>query len=335
MHGYEHLVERLPKLVEEPTKHAPEYMQIRKVSQFLTQQGFCQSVNYAFLNKALQADVLGSDEERKALGLSGVQEIAVKNPISEDFAVMRMSTLASLVQNVSHNLRHGNLFGQLFEVGRGHYLNNGQYLEDLRLGFAMWGSEQALWSQKVPAVYRLKAYIENLLEVFVPGAKWQWKSLESPLAFLHPGQSVQLVLQGQPVGFVGATHPQKSKDLKWREDVAFAEINFSALFKSTKNIRFKTISAFPGVEKDLSFIVPKTLKAQDVEREITKAAGNLLTDVRVMDLYEGEPLSADQRSIAFRMTFQSGERTLSDEEVMKLFQQVIDSVSQKLGVQLR
>jgi phenylalanyl-tRNA synthetase beta chain len=99
--------------------------------------------------------------------------------------------------------------------------------------------------------------------------------------------------------------------------------------------RFQNISAFPAVEKDLAFIVSKTMKAQDIQKEIAKTGGNLLKQVQVVDLYEGGPLREDQRSLAFRLTFQSNERTLADEEVLKLFQQIIDSVGQKLGIQLR
>ncbi len=335
VYGYDHLLERLPQLVEEPTKHNADYLNSRKLSTYLSSQGFGQAVNYAFVNKALQDTVLGSQDERKALGLAGVEEIAVRNPISEDFAVMRLSTLPSLVQNVSHNIRHGNSYGQLFEVGKGHYHKDGQYQEDQRLGFAMWGTPQALWAQKVPAVYRLKSFIENLLEVFAPGGKGQWKSLDSSLALIHPGQMIQLVLQGEPVGFIGSVHPQKAKEWKWREDVAFAELNLAALFKTNKVARYRGISSFPGVEKDLAFVVPKTMKAQELQKEIVKTGGALLTKVRVVDLYEGEPLTADQRSLAFRMTFQSSEKTLTDEDVLKIVQQVIDSVSSRLGVQLR
>ena len=335
VYGYEHLLERLPKLVEEPTKHNADYLNTRKLSSYLSSQGFDQAVNYAFVNKALQDSVLGSSAERTALGLSGLEEISVRNPISEDFAVMRMSTLPSLVQNVSHNLRHGNLHGQLFEVGKGHYRRDGQYSEDQRLGFAMWGAPQTLWAQKVPAVYRLKSLVENLLEVFAPGGKWQWKSLESALAVIHPGQMVQLVMQGQPAGFIGTVHPQKAKEWKWREDVAFAEFNLAAFFKATKVPRYRAISAFPAVEKDLAFVVPKTLRAQEIQKEITKTGGTLLTDVKVVDLYEGEALGADQRSLAFRMKFQSPERTLADDEVLKLVQQIIEAVSSRLGIQLR
>ncbi|MBY0385157.1 phenylalanine--tRNA ligase subunit beta, partial [bacterium] len=335
VNGYDKLVERLPKLVEEPTQHHADYLNFRKLSQFLSQQGFSQVVNYGFVNKALQESVVGSPTERGALGLSGLEDIAVKNPISEDFAVMRLSTLTSLVQNVSHNLRHGNLTGQIFEVGKGHYRHDGKYLEDQRLGFALWGAPQVLWAQKIPTVFRLKSFVENLLEVFAQGSKWQWKALEAPPALVHPGQCMQLVFQGQTIGFIGSVHPQKAKDWKWREDVAFCELNLSALFKTNKVQRFQNISAFPAVEKDLAFIVPKSLKAAEIQREIAKVGGALLTEVKIVDLYEGAPLKEDQRSLAFRMIFQSPERTLADEEVLKLFQQIIDSVSQKLGIQLR
>jgi phenylalanyl-tRNA synthetase beta chain len=335
VNGYDQLNETLPTLVEEPTKHTLEYIQIRQVSEFLVGQGFEQAVNYAFLNKDLQERVLGSDEDRTALGLKGMDPIVVKNPVSEDFAILRMSLLPSLVQNLSHNTRHGNLAGQIFEIGRGHYAQAGKYLEDQRLGFALWGSEASLWAQKIPAVYRLKSHMENLLKAFAPAAKWQWRNIEAPMAFLHPSQSVQLVFQGQTIGFLGSVHPQKAKEMKLREDAAFGEINFQALFKSTKPAKFKNIPAYPAVEKDLAFVVPKSLKAADVCKEITKAAGHLLQTVEVVDIYEDAAMGSDKRSLTFRMVFQSGERTLSDEEVMKLFTTVIDAVSQKLSVQLR
>jgi phenylalanyl-tRNA synthetase beta chain len=335
VNGYDQLNEILPTLVEEPTNHASEYLQIRRVSEFLVGQGFEQAVNYAFLNKDLQEKVLGAPEERAAFGLSGMESIAVKNPVSEDFAIMRMSLLPSLVQNLSHNTRHGNLAGQIFEIGRGHYRGGGKYLEDQRLGFALWGSETALWSQKVPAVYRLKSYIENLLRAFAPTAKWQWKNIETPLAFLHPSQSTQLVFQGQTIGFLGSVHPQHAKEMKLREDAAFAEIGFQALFRSVKPAKFKNIPAYPGVEKDLAFLVPKSLKAADVSKEIAKAAGPLLQKVEVVDLYEDASIGEDKRSLTFRMVFQSGERTLADEEVMKLFTSIIDAVTHKLSVLLR
>ena len=117
--------------------------------------------------------------------------------------------------------------------------------------------------------------------------------------------------------------------------MAFAELNLAALFKTTKVARYHGISSFPGVEKDLAFVVPKTMKAQELQKEIVKNGGALLTKVRVVDLYEGEPLTADQRSLAFRLTFQSPEKTLTDEDVLKIVQQVIDSVTSRLGIQLR
>src|SRR5690606_32727838 len=135
-----------------------------------------------------QDKILGNEAERAALGLSG-ESIAVKNPISEDFAILRMSLLPSLAQNLSHNVRHGNAHGQIFEIGLGHYRQGQAYLETQRLAFALWGSAPALWAQKIPAVYRLKSAIENLLRAFAPTAKWQWKTPETATAFLHPNQS--------------------------------------------------------------------------------------------------------------------------------------------------
>lgn len=331
VYGYDNLNERLPKLVDEPTRHTPEYLQIRHVTDILVGQGFEQAVNYAFLNKTLQNQILyGAQEGHDS------DEIKVKNPVSEDFAVMRKSLLPSLAQNVSHNCRHGNLSGQIFEIGRRHfYKKDGTYGEDHAVSFALWGSEQALWSKTVPAVYRLKSYIENLLQALAPTARVQWKSAEDLRSLFHPSQAVDLIFQGKKIGTLGSVHPLEAKIMDVRGDAAFAELDFAPLFENTKLAKFKSIAAYPAVEKDVNFVMAKSLKASEVEKEITRAGGQLLQKVSVVDLYDGQGIVEGQRSLTFRMVFQSPERTLADEEVMKLFTGIIDSVSQKLAVQLR
>lgn len=334
VNGYDQLNETLPILVEEPTSHDQEYLQERKISEFLKGQGFRQSLNYAFTNQKLQKDILGSVEVLNQLGLNSSEPIAVKNPISEDFGVMRTSLLPGLFTNVAHNCRHGYLSGELFELGKTHYQKE-DYQEDQRLAFAWWHGDQSLWDTDVKAVYRLKSKIENLLAYISPQKKWEWRSVGKAPNLFHPKQVVSLLWQGQLVGVLGAIHPSLKKSYKLRSDLAFAEFNLSSLCASQKPRKFTNISPYPAVEKDLAFVMPKSMKSLDVIKEIKRAGGQLLTSVEVVDVFEGGNLGENEKSLAFRMTYQSPDKTLADEDVLKLFNRTIDSVQQKLSVQLR
>ncbi|MBY0316791.1 MAG: phenylalanine--tRNA ligase subunit beta [Bdellovibrionales bacterium] len=336
LNGYDRLVEKLPVLSSEPTLHATDYLLSQQVGATLSGLGASQAVNYAFVNKALHDKVLAPLETYQKFGFKASAPIALKNPITEDFAVMRTSLLPSLLNNVSHNIRHGNLNGQIFEIGPSFHTDGKTYGEEKRLALLAWGQDSGVWGKNQPPVYRLKAMIDNLLEVFVKGSgKWEWVTAEKTIGLFHPSQVVQLMWRGKSVGVLGSLHPQISKEQKLRGSVAFAELNFDEIFKAKKTHRFVPLSAFPSVEKDLTFVMPKSMKSQAVIKEITKAGGQLLSSARVVDLFEGEALGSDKKALSFRMIFQSSERTLSDEEVLKLMNVIIDSVSQKLSIQLR
>jgi phenylalanyl-tRNA synthetase beta chain len=326
IHGYEKILERLPILDSEPTNHDKTYINTRRVSDVLSKQGLSQVVNYAFVNKKLQ---------ETALGNVSADEIAVQNPISEDFAVMRMSLLPSLLQNVSFNLRHGNDTGETFEISPAQQRVDGKYTESLKMGFVVWGDVNSIWGKSAPSVYRLKSYIENLLATEFPGDKYAWDTPAVVPPLFHPKQSVSLFFRGKKHGILGALHPQVAKDYKIKSDVAFAEFSFEGLFGDKKIVRYKDIPIYPGVEKDVAFVMTNAIKAEAVKKEIVKAGGDMLKDVRIVDRYEGAPLKDNERSISFRLYFQKSDRTLSDEEVGLVFSKIIDAAQQKLPIILR
>lgn len=336
LNGYDRLVEKLPVLSSEPTLHALDYTLSTQVAEKLAGFGVSQAVNYAFVNKALQEKVLSPITVFQKYGFKASEPIAIKNPITEDFAVMRSSLLPSLLNNLSHNIRHGNLQGQIFEIGQAFNTVGGTYAEEKRLALVAWGQDAGVWGKNQHPVYRLKSIIDNLLEVFIgKSGKWEWVTTTQSIGLLHPNQLVQLMWRGKSVGVLGSLHPQVAKDHKLRSAAAFAEMNFDDIFKIKKAVRFVPIAAFPSVEKDLTFVMPKAMKAHQVIKEILRAGGNLLSSSTVVDLFEGDALGSDKKALTFRMVFQSAERTLSDDEVLKLVTEIINSVSQKLSLQLR
>lgn len=326
IHGYEKIGERLPQLTEEPTTHNKTYTLTRRLSDFLAKQGLSQAVNYAFLNPTLQKAAMGDVQSHT---------VALKNPVSEDFAEMRLSLLPSLLGNVSFNSRHGNTFGDLFELAPVVQKNNEAYTETLKLAFASWGESVTLWGGSSPAVYRLKSYFENLMSREFPGEKYAWEVPSEVPPLFHPKQCVSLAFRGKKYGVLGSIHPQVAKDFKLKANVAFAEFSVEDIFGDKKIVRYKPIPAYPGIDKDVSFVLPQSIKAEAVKKEMTKLAGDLLRGISIIDKYEGSSLQPGERSVAFRLHFQKNDRTLSDEEVNLVFNQVIAAAQQKLSIILR
>jgi phenylalanyl-tRNA synthetase beta chain len=148
---------------------------------------------------------------------------------------------------------------------------------------------------------------------------------------MHPGMSAEVTVDRKPVGFIGRVHPQVRKD-----EVYVLELNLNMLADlKTKAIKHKEPSKYPNVVKDLAFVMDKDVSSLVVKDQIKKSGSRLLVDIDIFDVYVGENVGNDEKSIAFNLTFQDPSRTLSDEEVMQLFNKAIESVTTKLNAVLR
>ena len=148
---------------------------------------------------------------------------------------------------------------------------------------------------------------------------------------MHPGMTAEITLDREPIGFMGRVHPEVMKD-----DVYVLEISLDKLYeKKIKPIKYKEISKYPTVVKDLAFIIDNDVTSKDLVTTIKKAGGRILTDIDVFDVYKGENLDAGKKSIAYSLTFSDPTKTLSDEEVMKVFNKIIEDVTKKHNAALR
>lgn len=342
LHGYQYIPETLPALAAMPSVHDPVFTFEAKVRRLLQAQGGLQAINYGFISGTFQDKILGNVERLKGSGLQvSAQPISLVNPLNEEINVMRTSVIPGLVKNVLHNSRHGNSFGRVFELGFGHSTDvSGSYAQEGRVGLAFWGSQQNLWMKEEvsPVVFALKGAVENLLRG-LNFNRWKWIQYSAPKdvpEFLHPGQAALLQVEGKVVGFIGTLHPNMAEELKIRESCALAEFSLEKLMPAQSRApKYQSISKFPVVDRDIALVMPKTLPTADIEAEIKKAAGELLREVYVFDVFEGGNLPAGQRSVAFRLLFQSLEATLEDQKVNELRDKVLGALSSKFGVQLR
>ena len=176
--------------------------------------------------------------------------------------------------------------------------------------------------------YIVKGIVEDILDYM--GFKNRYSFEISDCLDLHPGISADILLDRKKIGILGRVHPKLVKD-----PVYVFELSLQALMSKIKPIKYKAAAKYPIVEKDLAFVLDKNIIAGDVEKTIKKAGGRLLTNISVFDVYTGENIDKNKKSIAFSLTFMDPNKTLEEKEVMDIFNNIIDKVVNEFNCELR
>lgn len=265
--------------------------------------------------------------------------LRLNNPIASDRAVLRHSLLNSLLEIVERNARLSQRIA-IFEIGPIFLASEYGSLPDEidRLAIVLTGlRSQAGWQpadQGALDFYDLKGVIESMLAgLHISGAAY--RPGQHPT--FHPGKCAQLLQNGQQIGILGELHPlvRKNYDLPETPLLA-AEIDVVALLALIEqNYPTEPVPAFPPVLEDLALIVEDSLPAAQVEALIRQTGGKTLAEVRLFDLYRGEQIGAGKKSLAYSLTYQAPDRTLTDDEVAKLRQRIVRRLEQELGARLR
>ena len=275
--------------------------------------------------------VLVNDKESHMFTNEEYEEIRLLDPITEDRNTLRHNTLESLFKVYNYNKSHSNKDVSIFEIGKGFYKKDDKYFEEEKLGCLMSGKYSlSVGNDKNVDFYIIKGIVEELLDYLGYKDRYSFKELDKTIKEFHPYQSASIIVNGKEVGILGKLHPNTAKDV-----YAF-EINLSIL-KDIKvgSIKFKEINKYPTIEKDMAFIVNKDVPSLDISKEIKKSGGKLVTNVDIFDVYTGVNIGDDNKSIAFKVTFEHYNKTLTDDEVMPVFNKIIDSIETKFKAKLR
>lgn len=281
------------------------------------------------LNETLSYALIPYNEVKKYT-LDEFEIVKLLDPMSEDRNSLRYSLIPSLMSIYEYNKARGNKDICIYEIGKGFSKINDEYHEESKLAILMTGLYNLGMKPTKVNFYTIKGIMEELLEYLGYSNRYSLKVEDIPNE-LHPGQSASIILNNIKIGIIGKVHPSVTKD-----DIYVLEINLDKMFTfRVKQMQYKEISKFPGVKKDLAFVVDKKITAQEVMTAIKKAGGRLVTDIKVFDVYEGENVETGKKSIAFSLTFEDATKTLSDEEVMTVFNRIIEEVENKLKVRVR
>ena len=196
--------------------------------------------------------------------------------------------------------------------------------------FGMFGGKTAQVKAVLKTSVAQKA-VNYLKEVFYyMGLKNRYDFVISQMDDMHPGISAKIVLDREDIGIIGRVHPNVCC-----EDVFVCELSLNKLMKKIKPFKFKQAPKYPGISKDMAFIVGKDIMTSDIIKTIKKTGGRLLKDVSVFDVYTGDKVGSSEKSIAFSLLFESEDRTLTDIEVIEIFNNVIDKVVSSHNAKLR
>ena len=255
--------------------------------------------------------------------------VTLNDPMSEDRNTLRYSLLYSLNEVYKYNKARNNSNISIFEIGKSFFKDKEEYREDTKLAVLMSGDFSLDISNTKVDFYHIKGIMEELLYFLGYDGRYSLiKDDKIPNEF-HPGQSALINVNGQIVGVIGKLHPSISSS-----DVYCLEINLSKLLAiRTGTMKYKDISKYPGVIKDVAFIVDNAITSLGLEVFIKKSAGKLLENIQIFDIYPN--IEEGKKSLAYKLTFSDSSRTLSDDEVMSVFNKIIDEVTSKLNAKLR
>ena len=318
IYGIDNIVGKLPKLnvipgIYDKTK--------RSIKHKLASLGLNETCSYSLIS---ETDVYKWTTDK-------FEAIKLNDPMSEERNALRYSLLSSLVDIYKYNKAHNCSNISIFEVGNGFYKENEEYKENLKLGILMTGDYYLdIPNQKVD-FWTIKGIIEEFLDYLGYPKRYSFKVDDKIPEQLHPNQSASIVVQGKNIGIIGKVHPSILK-----EDVYVAEINLKELLdnKATR-MSYKEIPKFPGINKDVAFTVSKDIPSTDIISVIKTAGGKLLSKISIFDIYEGDKVGENEKSVAFNLEFIDPNKTLTDEEVMLVFNKIIETVENKLNCKVR
>lgn len=276
--------------------------------------------------------VLVPEDESKMFTKDDTEKVKLLAPLSEDKNTLRHSLSIALYKIYEYNKARNNKDVAIFEIGKTFQKVGEEYSETKKLAALMSGEYYLGIDKKKVDFYVIKGVAEEILDYLGYNGRYSFvRNLEKLPEELHPGQSAIISVNNDMVGIIGKIHPQVEK-----EDVYILEIDLDRLLsKRVGKMKYKEISKFPNIKKDLSIVVDAKLPAQEIGMKIKKLAGSALESYEVFAVYTGKGIEEGKKSISFSLTFGKSDRTLTDDEINEVMNKIIAGLEKDLKAELR
>lgn len=332
IYGYDRIPATLPVGESIPGQLSPYQRGRRKVRKYLEGIGFNQAVTYS----------LTTDVKSKMFNWADgkASHISVAMPMSEERSTLRHTIIPQLLEATRYNLNRQIEDIAFYEIGST-YFGAGTELTDLpeekeKLAGVItgkWLNNQWQGERKTVDFFVAKGVLEELFDLF--GVSEQITFKNAKVDGFHPGRTASISLNGTVIGVVGQIHPSAQKDLDLNETYAFELDLASVLNYENEALAYQMLPRYPSITRDIALVVARDVAAGEVLGVIKEAGGSLLKEAYLFDLYQGEHMEAGKKSIAFSLKYFDPERTLTDEEVTKAHEKVLQAVKDSYNAELR
>ncbi|MBQ7410542.1 MAG: phenylalanine--tRNA ligase subunit beta [Clostridia bacterium] len=318
IYGVNNIVGKLPVV---PMKLGHVDKTDREIRNKMISLGLNETLSYILIN----------DKDVHKYTNDGFEELRLLDPMTEERNTLRYSLIPSLYKIYEYNKAHYTKDVCIYEIGKGFWKREEERGEDKKLCALMTGEYYlGLDSKKQVDFYIIKGVAEEVLDYLGYGNRYSFVLPKQTLTEFHPGQVAEINVNGEVVGVIGRIHPEISKDA-----VYVLEINLDKLLaKKVGKMKFKEISIYPTVNKDIAVILDKDITSDEVSKVIKKAAGNLLVSSKLFDVYTSAILG-DKKSMAYSLTFGSNTKTLTDDEINPIMEKIIEALEKNLKAELR
>lgn len=317
LYGYNNLEDTLPEVGTKRGVYVGDVAIRKSISKRLRQLGLTEVRTYTLTDEKT-ANMFNYDDK---------EVLALPNPMSSDKGFLRISLLPSLLQTYTYNKARKVDNINIYEIAKTY---DKEYNEDHKVAMLMKGSYITNTVNGVDVkvdFYLLKGIIENLLKYLGFKNRYAFEKVE--VKELHPGVSAKILIDRQEIGIIGKINPSLYKD-----DIYVCELSMTKIYNYTvKPLKYKEASKYPSIKKDVAFIVDNEITNKTIEEAIKKAGGRLLDSIDIFDIYRD--IKPGKKSMAYNLTFKDDTRTLSDEEVMEVFNNIITKVCENLNAELR
>lgn len=332
IYGYDNLPFTLPANAAKPGGLSEEQLLRRQVKGYLQSIGLSEAITYSLLSKT-DATAFVSPELPDTL-----VPISLAMPMSEDHQYLRLSLVPELLNRLTYNVARKQANIALYELGS-IYLSEEKQItkqpkEQLRLAGAVTGSWlHHAWQQEAKQVdfYVVKGIVEGLFRYLNMDVTYK----QIQMADMHPGRCATMQHGDVTIGFLGQVHPAFANEADLKETYIF-DIDMEYILELNRApLMYETVPKYPSILRDIAFVVPNTAYAGELQAEMKRVGAPLVTRVEAFDLYTGDNVKEDEKSLAFNIHYQDPNKTLTDEEVDTSMKEIVTAIHEKFGGYVR
>lgn len=318
LYGYENLACTLPKVEIKQGEYKGDVKYRKIIASRLRTLGLTETRTYTLTSPSMAS----------TFNYEGKTHLNLPNPMSIDKSVLRTSLIPSMLNVYNYNKARkvNDMF--LYEISKTYDVN---FEEESKIAILMKGNYILNEATKVNVkcdFYLIKGILENLLNYL--GFAGRYHFVKGEVDSMHPKRSAKIYLDDTFLGVIGEVHPSLCK-----EEIYVCEISLNKLMQEIKPLKYVAASIYPEIVKDVAFVVAKNLPVEEIMAEIKKVGQEILTNISIFDVYTGPNVLESEKSVAFKLTFQSNNRTLQEDEVMAIFNEIMTTVKTKFNCKVR